>query len=578
LVFAGKPFYPYFMPWQTGRTTGHATIAICPARIRHAVGSSREVSPATEENTMRRHAFPTLSAHMINRLAWLVLAALFLAAVSARADSGPAPKYVFLFIGDGLAMPQRSAAEYVLAARQGGAAPGIVKLAMNSLPVQGLTTTYSLNSIITDSGAAGTALACGVKTYNGAIGVDGDKKPVRSVAEMARDAGMKVGIVSSVSLDHATPASFYAHQASRNSYHAIELDLAASRFDFFGGGGLRDPKGKREKTEGETTNALEAIKAAGYVLPETRQAILDLKPGTKAVAINPELDEAKAMPYALDQDAKGLSLAEFTAKGIELLDNPKGFFFMIEGGKIDWACHANDAVAAVEDTLAMDAAVAEALRFAEKHPKETLVVVTGDHECGGLTLGFAGTRYGNYYEYLKNQKASFDRFTEIMDAYRKTHTAQNASFDDMVPLIRDSFGLIVPTAADLEAMKNAPKPNEDSTSPANPHGMYLKDFELAAVKEAFQRSMEYTGKRPSHESEMDFRAYGGYEPLTIALLHILDNKAGIGWTSYAHTGVPVVTSATGPGAEAFGGYYDNTDLGKRLMAALDATAATVASK
>ena len=515
---------------------------------------------------MRRNVLPQFSAAAINRLAWLVLAALFITAAAARAESVPTPKYVFLFIGDGLAMPQRSAAEYFLAAREGNTGPGPVKLTMDTLPVQGMTTTYSSNSIITDSGAAGTALACGVKTTNGAIGVDTAKKAVPNLAEKARDNGKRVGVVSSVSLDHATPACFYSHQESRNNYYEIALDMAKSGFDYFGGGGFKDPTGKKSKKEGEKTDALDAMRAAGYTVADTRQAILDAKPGTRLVAINPELDADKALPYALDDDKKGLTLADYTAKGIELLDNPKGFFLMVEGGKIDWACHANDATAAIDDTLAFDAAVAKAVTFAKAHPDETLIVVTGDHECGGLTLGFSGTRYGNYYDYLKNQKASFEDFTAALRDYKKTHDAASAKFEDVVPLIKASFGLIVPSDADLEAMKSAPRPSENNTSPADPHGLYLKDFELTAVKEAFARSMQ--NEKETSGDEMDYRAYGGYEPLAVTLTHILDNKAGIGWTSYSHTSVPVVTSATGPGAETFAGYYDNTDLSKKLMAAL----------
>lgn len=515
---------------------------------------------------MRRYVLPPFAAASINRVAWIVLAMLFLAAAAVHADSGPTPKYVFLLIGDGMAMPQRSAAEYFLAAKEGKPEPGIVKLAMNKMPVQGLTSTYSLNSIITDSGAAGTALATGVKTYNGAISVDGAKKPVATLAEKARDKGLKVGVVSSVSLDHATPACFYSHQASRNNYYEIALDVAKSNFDFFGGGGFKDPAGKKSKKEGEKQDALEVMKTAGYTVADNRQAILDAKPGAKLVALNPELDADKALPYALDGDKQGLSLAEYTAKGIELLDNPKGFFFMVEGGKIDWACHANDASAAINDTLAFDAAVAEAVKFAEKHPAETLIIVTGDHECGGLTLGFAGTRYGNYYDYLKSQKDSFEKFSKALGEYKKTHDATSAKFEDVAPMIKESFGLLVPAAADLEAMKSAPRPNEDITSPADPHGMYFKEFELAAVKDAFARSMQ--NEKEKSGSEMDYRAYGGYEPLAMSLTHILDNKAGIGWTTYSHTGVPVVTSAQGPGAEAFAGYYDNTELSKKIMAAL----------
>jgi len=515
---------------------------------------------------MRRHALPQFCAATINRVAWIVLGLLMLAAAQVHADAGKNPKYVFFFIGDGMAMPQRSAAEYFLAAKDGKAEPGIVKLTMNQMPVQGMTTTYSLNSIITDSGAAGTALAAGVKTYNGAISVDGAKKPVPTMAEKARDKGYKVGVVSSVSLDHATPACFYSHQASRNNYYEIALDAAKSGFDYFGGGGFKDPAGKKSKAEGEKANALDVLKTAGYAVADTREAILAAKPGAKLVALNPELDADKALPYALDGDKKGLTLAEYTAKGIELLDNPKGFFFMVEGGKIDWACHANDAGAAIEDTLAFDAAVAEAVKFAEKHPQETLIVVTGDHECGGLTLGFAGTRYGNYYDYLKSQKASFEGFTAALKEYKKTHDAASAKFEDVVPLIKESFGLIVPAEADLEAMKSVAKPNEETTSPANPYGLHLRDFELAAVKDAFVRSMQ--GDKEKSGSEMDYRAYGGYEPLAVTLTHILDNKAGIAWTSYSHTGVPVLTSAMGPGAEAFAGYYDNTDLSKKLQTAL----------
>ncbi|UJX42696.1 alkaline phosphatase [Desulfovibrio sp. JY] len=516
---------------------------------------------------MRRYVLPPFAAASINRVAWIFLALLFLSAVAVRADSGVAPKYVFYFIGDGMAMPQRSAAEYYLAAKDGDGKPGVVKLAMDKMPVQGLTSTYSLNSIITDSGAAGTALATGFKTTNGAISVDKDKKPVATMAEMARDKGMRVGVVSSVSLDHATPACFYSHQPSRNNYYEIALDVAKSGFDYFGGGGFKDPTGKKSKKEGDKPDAMEVMKKAGYTVANDRKDIMDAKPGIKLVALNPELDRDKALPYALDGDKKGLSLAEFTAKGISQLDNPKGFFMMVEGGKIDWACHANDALASIEDTLAFDAAVAEAVTFAQKHPNETLIIVTGDHECGGLTLGFAGTRYGNYYQYLKDQKVSFEDFSQKLAAYKKAHNVADAKFEDVVPMIKESFGLIVPTAEELDTMKKNPvKYSSSHTSPADPHGMYLRDYELDAVKAAFVRSMK--GEKEKSEDEMDYRAYGGYEPLAVTLTHILDNKAGIGWTSYSHTGVPVVTSAMGPGSQAFSGYYDNTDVAKKIMAAM----------
>ena len=497
---------------------------------------------------------------------WCLLV-LFLALSVPLAHAGGAqPRYVFLFIGDGMALAQRSAAEYYTAAAQGADRPGPVKLAMSQMPVQGATTTYSLNSIITDSGAAGTALACGVKTHNGGIGVDGQDRPVRSMAELARDKGWKVGVVTSVSLDHATPASFYAHQSTRNNYYEIALDLAGSGFHYFAGGGFKDPAGKKSKKTGDKENALAAIQFNGFTVLDTRERILAQKPGvSRVVAINPVRDEEEALPYAVDRQEQGLSLAEFTAKGIELLDNPKGFFLMVEGGKIDWACHANDAVAAIQDTLALDAAVREALAFAGRHPRETLVVVTGDHETGGMALGFAGTRYGNYYEYLKHQKESFLSFSRRVQEYRKAHTAENARLEDLGGLIAEQFGLVLPTPADLEAMKNPPKATEDDTSPKDRYGMHLKAFEVQTLRQALADSMAMDPKK-SPADPAHYLRYGRYEPLAVALTHILDQKAGVGWTTFSHSGMPVLTSATGAGAEAFAGYCDNTDLARRMMA------------
>lgn len=503
---------------------------------------------------------------------WLLLALAFAIQARAGADapfSGKPPRYVFLFIGDGMAQAQRASAEYYLAASRGLDRPGIVKLAMDTLPVQGATTTYSLNSIITDSGAAGTALACGVKSYNGAIGVDGAKAPVKTLAEAAKGKGMKVGIVSTVSLDHATPACFYAHQISRNNYYEISLSAPQSGFNYFAGGGFKDPEGKKSTMQGAKLALPDAFKAKGYAVATDRAAILGLRKGQdKVLAVNPVLDHDKAMPYALDADpSKEVSLAQFTAKGIELMDNPKGFFMMVEGGKVDWACHANDAMGSIADVLALDEAVAVAVDFAKKHPAETLVVVTGDHECGGMSLGFAGTKYGNYYQYLKNQKLSFLAFTEKFKAYKAATPADTAKLEDVAALIKEGFGLVIPTPADQEAMKNSPKSDENNTSPADRYGMYLKPYELEMVQAAFKRSLAGEGEKSKDPAE--YLRYGEYEPLAVTLTRILDAKAGLSWTTYSHTGMPVMTSAMGVGASAFEGYYDNTELSRRLMAILN---------
>ncbi len=490
------------------------------------------------------------------------VAALFLALVLVSGALAGEVKYAFLFIGDGLAVSQRNAAEMYLGALQNeDGSPAIVKLAMNEMPAQGMCTTYSTNSLITDSAAAGTAFATGKKTKSGVIAMDpGAQEVYETMAEMARDKGMKVGIVSSVSIEHATPATFYAHNASRKNYYDIACQLAKSGFDYFGGGGFLQPRGK----VGDQKSVFDMLREEGYLVTESREDFLNLKPGAKAVAINPVLDGSKALPYVMDRNGEDVTLAEFTAKGIELLDNSEGFFMMVEGGKIDWACHANDAVASIRDTLAFDDAVKVALDFCTRHPEETLIVVVGDHETGGLSLGFAGTGYETYFLKLQGQKGSYEAFDALLDTYRKAHAAEGASswnFEDMIPLVKEFFGLNILTDSEKEELeKKAAQGDENARALL---AGALKSFEVRDLQEAFQASM--LGEKAGISSEEAFLLYGGYEPFSIALTHILNQKAGLAWTSYAHTGVPVPVSAMGAGAETFNGYYDNTDIFTKMV-------------
>ncbi|EPR39799.1 Alkaline phosphatase [Desulfovibrio sp. X2] len=490
---------------------------------------------------------PTIRASVLALAAVLAVAM----ALPAGAQAAAKPKYVFLFIGDGMGLPQVSATQYYYAAKQGKV--GDDKLLMTAMPYQGITTTYSAESPITDSAAAGTAIACGVKTYNAGIGVDVHKKPYKNIAELAHQHGMKVGIVSSVSIDHATPASFYAHQESRKSYYEIGMELAKSGFEYFGGGGFLDPTGKKSKNP--HGNVLDAVRAAGYDVVTDKASFekLSAKNG-KVVAINPRLPDDQAMPYGIDTRPGELTLADFTAKGIELLDNPKGFFMMVEGGKIDWACHANDATTTLRDVSAFNDAVAQAMYFMKKHPQETLIVVTADHETGGLTIGFAGTKYDSFFTVLDGQKISFTEFTDVVLKNYKDKAAGHYDFKDVEPLITENFGL-----------KFAGDPKTDRT--------VLKPFEIAMLQEAFERSMKGETEKP--KDEQTYLLYGSYDPLTIAVTHILDQKAGFGWTTYSHTGVPVATSAVGVEGQLFGGYYDNTDIFKKLAQAMGISATPV---
>jgi alkaline phosphatase len=455
---------------------------------------------------------------------------------------GPPAKYTFFFIGDGMGMPQRTATEMYMSSQKEGSKK--VALLMDEFPAQGVTTTYANNRFITGSAAAATALACGVKTNINYIGVDPSFQPVKTMAEMAKEKGLKVGIVSSVSIDHATPACFYAHQPTRKLYHEIGMDLAGSGFDYFAGGGFKDPTGKKSKKP--LGNVLRVAKKNGYRIVDNRRQFMALtRKSGKVIAFNKNLPDGKALPYDMDNTSEDITLAEFTKKGIELLSNPKGFFMMVEGGKIDWACHANDAVCSIKDTLAFDEAIRAAYAFYKKHPGETLIVVTGDHECGGLTLGFAGTAYGSYFDILKHQKSSFKVFTnKVMAEYKKAH-AGKAQFEDIISPLNEYFGLKM----------------------AGEGRLVLKDYEIAELRKAFIQSM--AGVK-INKGTADYLLYGGYDPFTVKITHILNRKAGLAWTTYSHTGVPVLTSAIGVGAETFNGYYDNTDVAKKLMAVMGA--------
>ncbi len=456
-------------------------------------------------------------------------------------------KYVFLFIGDGMATPQINAAESYANARVSDEVT-VQHLRFAKFPVLGLTTTYDAGSLITDSASAGTALASGNKTLSGVINMSVDKtESFKLITEYAKEQGKKVGIVSSVSIDHATPAAFYSKVPSRGNMYDIALQLTQSNFDYFGGGGFAQPTGKNK----DQKDIISIAKAAGYTYVNSPSEFRNLSQGVgKVLAVNERLQDSAAMPYDIDRKASELSLADYTAKGIELLsDDPDGFFMMVESGKIDWAGHANDAGASINDTLAFDDAIAQAIAFADKHPNETLIVVTGDHETGGMTIGFAGTKYSTFFNEIGKQTMSFVAFNqEILTPYKDSIKAsgRTAKLTDLLPSIKNAFGL------DYFTLSNVQK----------------NQLEIA-----FMRSMGNEVVVPQVEDQ--YLLYGGYDPLTVKITQTLNQNAGIGWTSYSHTGVPVATFAKGVGEDLFKGYYDNTDIFYSIMKAMGINVDTI---
>lgn len=431
------------------------------------------------------------------------------------------PKYVFLFIGDGMSIPQRMIAEEF--SRKDGRG----KLAMNNLPIQGTTRTCSANSLVTDSAAAATSIACGVKTRNGSVGVDASGKTVYSCATAAKEAGRKVGILTTVTLTHATPAGFYAHRATRGDMDGIAKDLADSGFDFFAGGGL--------SVSSEAPYNYAAQK--GYTIISNRTDFLALKPGCGKILTRFRND---ALRYSIDRNepCNEPTLAELTQKAIDVLTGEAGFFMMIEGGRIDWAGHANDAATNLRDVLALDDAVKVALKFRDAHPDETLVVVTGDHETGGLSMGFADTGYALYMERLAGQTMSTDTFDSRVRKFFKSNTA--ADFASIQPLITSAYGLQFETATN-----SVPSP------------LLLTAKEKGELEKAFKHDKDLYAFHVNENAKYDGpKRYllGG------ACRLILSHKSGIGWSSGAHTAMPVLTTAMGVGAEKFAGFYENTQI------------------
>ncbi|MBU3803634.1 MAG: alkaline phosphatase [Candidatus Cellulosilyticum pullistercoris] len=456
------------------------------------------------------------------------------------------PKYIFLFIGDGMSYPQIQSASYYLGANESNGGVQTQKLSFMNFPVAGSAQTYDSTSFCPDSASTATSISTGNKTYSGTINMDTSKTvKYETIAEQLKEQlGYKIGILTTVNLNHATPAAFYAHQASRSNYYEIGQEMIASNFDYFAGGALLKPTGKNE----DKTSIYDLAKASGYKVITTQKEAENLTATDgKAIVIAEQLADSDSLSYSIDAESNEWTLSDYVAKGIEVLDNEKGFFMMVEGGKIDWACHANDAGSSINDTIALSSAVDEAIKFYNEHPDETLILVTGDHETGGLTIGYAGTNYDTYLTNLNNQKISYAKFDSN---YVANYKANQTDFNDVLKDIKKEFGLL--TSNDQEALlaKNA--------------NLVLTDYELNQLMKAYERTLTKGTSKQNEMTQEEYALYGTYEPLTVTITHLLNNKSGISFSSYSHTGLPVPVFAVGVGSELFEGYYDNTDIYNNL--------------
>lgn len=477
------------------------------------------------------------------------------------------PKYIFLFIGDGMSYPQIQGTNYYLNARANGTSlggDGAILQQENALsfldfPVAGSAQTFDSTSYCPDSSSCATAIATGHKTYSSSLNMDeSGTVAYETIAEkLQQQRGYQIGLVSTVNLNHATPAAFYAHQPSRSNYYEIGREMVDSGVDYLAGGALIAPTGPNNDQPDLYTLAQQA----GYTVVRTQAEAEALTADTgKVIVVDEHLADGDSMAYEMDRAEGNWSLADYVDKGIELLDNDTGFFMMVEGGKIDWACHANDAAAAMNDVKALSDAVARAVEFYQQHPEETLILVTGDHETGGLTIGYAGTNYDTFLQNLAGQRISFAKFTsDYVSAYRGNGTP----FAQVLTDVQDLFGLTTEAASGQEGETGV---TTDSVS-SHPSGvttgsLVMTDLELQQLQDAYTRTMEGGGELTQEE----YLLYGSYDPLTVTITHILDNKSGVHFSSYSHTGLPVAVFALGVGQQAFCGFYDNTQIYHNLAA------------
>ena len=442
-------------------------------------------------------------------------------------------KYVFYFIGDGMGANQVNGTETYLAALEGRI--GITPLCFTQFPYSAFVTTYSATNGVTDSAAAGTALATSHKTKNGALGMLADlQTPVNSVAVWAQQAGAAVGVTTSVSVDHATPAAFYAHQGARGSYYAIGQDMVKAGFDFYAGSDFLQPT---ESAESAAPSLYELCAQAGYtVCRGYKDYQRRNKKADKVVLLQTEKAsnaQRNSLPYAIDRKADDLTLQQITRAAIHFLNKQQkdGFFLMVEGGKIDWACHSNDAATVFNEVIDMDKAIQVAYEFYEQHPDETLIVVTADHETGGIVLG----------------RGPYELHTDLLRYQRMSVEAYGAH----VKALHDKLGDKLTWQVMLDDLKQ----NWGFGA-----GVTLSEKQQQRLQQAFEGMV-------SGQAEGKQTLYAKVDVLADTARRLLAECALLGWQSGGHSNGFVPVFAIGAGAESFQGQIDNTEIPLKIAAA-----------
>ncbi|MCM1310170.1 MAG: alkaline phosphatase [Bacteroides sp.] len=434
--------------------------------------------------------------------------------------SETAPKYIFYFIGDGMGHGQVMSADTYrrLVQKQQD------KMLMMQFPIAGVCTTYSASTPVTDSAAAGTALATGSKTKNNMLGMNADTIAVRNVADDLAERGYGIGLVTNVCPDDATPGAFYAHVPARWMWEDIALQFADSPVKFLAGSMLRGTK-----TNGKYNGLYDKIKDKGVAIVRGVENLEGVN-NERILLLNTDT-VSQNMGYAVDSP-KGNTLSQYTDAAIAHMQrtSPDKFFLMVEGGNIDWAGHDNDGITIVREVLAYDSVLQKAYDFYLKHPDETLIVVTADHETGGMTVGQKSVGYNNYPKVVDRQAKSKAQFSDECWAIIKNNTP--ITWEEMKQKLADYLG-------------------------------FYSKSEISAERE--QRLINaFNNTFIKNNGKSTTGLYSTYPEFVEVAYTIQNEIAGYGFTSGKHTGNPVPVFAIGVGAEEFGGVLDNTDIPNKL--------------
>jgi len=446
-------------------------------------------------------------------------AVLFLLLTAFSLSAKKAPKYVFYFIGDGMGANVVQLAEMYRASMNGHL--GVEPLVFSQFPVVSFGTTYSADNDVTDSAASGTALATGTKTNNYTVGLGPDGQRLTPIAEKAHKKGVKVGIMTTDGINHATPAAFYAHQQERSMFYEISLDLISSGYDFFASQYIERTSRLNDGTK--VKNIKEVIAENGYTIAYGIEEFETKRADASKMLLLPV--PKKGSGFQIDRRGvpEAVGLTGFVKAAISFLYGKDGFFIMAEASKIDGAGHGHDAATSIYEVLDLNNAVTAAYEFYKQHPDETLIVVTADHDTGCISLD---PETPNDLTVLQYQKNSQEKISSILDKKLEEVGTKSLTWEETKEFLAEYTGLWtkVPVSKEQEE--------------------YLVD--------TYNKTLAVNER--GHQIDL----YADNALLVARAIKVLNENAHIKWGTESHSSGYVPVFAIGPGSEQFSGKMDNS--------------------